>query len=263
MSISLRCPGCGKVYEVRDDRAGKQAKCKCGAAMKVPAPKPAEEDAAWEDEVNRALEPSAATGAPQQPPESPASAPAEPTAEPTTASRRSREPQEARSTRPREPAKAAGPPESRWSRVARLAKIDVRRLLKRDPWRAAVGLAGVAYGALAALAFVYAISQEPAVGLFFGRTAHRIAQAALAVAMAIGGVLILKQDKTGPAWAALAAGMYCFIPLWGLLPDLHAAVSSTELLPLLWVAVRYAIPIALMVWCLKEETRRERKEGGE
>ena len=257
MSISLRCPGCGKVYEVRDGMAGKQAKCKCGAAMKVPAPGPAEEDTAWEDEVNRALGPSAPAGAPQQPPESPASAPAEPPPEPTAAARRSREPETARATRRREPAKAAGAPASWWSRVARLAKIDVRRLLKRDPWRAAVGLAGVAYGALAALAFVYAISQEPAVGLFFGQTAHRIAQAGVAVAMAVGGVLILKQDKTGPAWAALAAGMYCFIPLWGLLPDLHAAVSSRELLPLLWVAVRYAIPIALIVWSVRDQTRRE------
>ena len=257
MPITLRCPGCGKVYEVRDGMAGKQAKCKCGAAMKVPVPRPAEEDAAWEDEVNRALGPSAPAGAPQQPPESPASVPAEPLPEPTTAARTSREPETARATRRREPAKAAGAPASWWSRVARLAKIDVRRLLKRDPWRAAVGLAGVAYGALAALAFVYAISQEPAVGLFFGQTAHRIAQAGVAVAMAVGGVLILKQDKTGPAWAALAAGMYCFIPLWGLLPDLHAAVSSRELLPLLWVAVRYAIPIALIVWSVRDQTRRE------
>jgi ribosomal protein S27E len=57
MPIELRCPGCGKMYRLADDRAGKQAKCPCGAVMKVPAG--GSRDApTWEDEVNRVFGPS-------------------------------------------------------------------------------------------------------------------------------------------------------------------------------------------------------------
>jgi hypothetical protein len=263
MSISLRCPACGKSYEVRDELAGKQARCRCGAAMKVPAPGPAEDATAWEDEVIRALGPSAPAVPPPPvgqvtnlPPR--AGKPAQPPPEPTTPARTSRGPEKAHAPGPREPAEAAGTPTSRWWRVVRLAKVDVRRLVKRDPWRAAIGLAGVAYGTVAALVFVYAISQEPAVGLVFGQTAHRIAQAALAAAMAVGGALILKEDKTGPAWAGLAAVMYCFFPMWGLLPGLNAALESGQFLPVAWLAARYAVPMALVAWSLREQTWHQR-----
>ncbi len=37
MSIAIKCPGCGKDYNVKEDLAGKRVKCKCGQAMKVPA----------------------------------------------------------------------------------------------------------------------------------------------------------------------------------------------------------------------------------
>ncbi len=257
MSISLRCPGCGKVYEVADDRAGRQAKCKCGAAMKVPAPGPAAQGPAWEDEVVLALGPSPRTGSPPQAPESPAAPPAQQPSRPTTDAPASREPERPRAVGPRGPGKPAGPPAPWRSSLVRLIKTDVPRLLKRDPWRAAIGLAGMAYGVVAALTYSYAVSQEPSVGLFFGLTAYRMAQAGLAVAMAIGSVLILKQDKTGPAWGALAAGAYCLVPFWGLIPDLQAAVHSGQLPPLLRVAAWYAVPIALIVWSVREQTRQE------
>jgi hypothetical protein len=257
MSISLRCPGCGKVYEVREDLAGKQAKCKCGAAMKVPRPGPATDDAAWEDEVIRALGPSAPAGPAQQRPGTPAPSPAGPAAEPTAEARTSRGPEGPLPTGPRQAAGAAGAPASRRSSLVRLAKTDVRRLLRRDPWRAIIGLAGLAYGTLATLAFGYAIATEPAVGLILGQTTSHVAQAGLAVGMALGGVLILKHDKSGPACAGLAAVMYCLFPFWGLLPGLNAALHSGEFLPFLWLAVQYAVPVALMVWCLRDQTRRE------
>ncbi len=43
MSISLKCPGCGKAYKVREDLAGKRVKCKCGQAITIPAPAAAAE----------------------------------------------------------------------------------------------------------------------------------------------------------------------------------------------------------------------------
>ena len=36
MSISCKCESCGKSYAVPDNLAGKQGKCKCGTAIKIP-----------------------------------------------------------------------------------------------------------------------------------------------------------------------------------------------------------------------------------
>ncbi|MCA9124470.1 MAG: hypothetical protein H6822_25305 [Planctomycetaceae bacterium] len=38
MPIQFACPGCGKDYNVKDELAGKKAKCKCGAVMPIPDP---------------------------------------------------------------------------------------------------------------------------------------------------------------------------------------------------------------------------------
>jgi hypothetical protein len=37
MPIKFACPSCGKDYHVKDELAGKKAKCKCGAVMPIPA----------------------------------------------------------------------------------------------------------------------------------------------------------------------------------------------------------------------------------
>src|SRR5262245_29768640 len=43
MAIIVQCPQCGQRYQLRDDLAGKQAKCKCGNVLPVPAaPSPAD-----------------------------------------------------------------------------------------------------------------------------------------------------------------------------------------------------------------------------
>lgn len=36
MTISVRCPKCGHGYQLRDELAGKQAKCRCGATLSIP-----------------------------------------------------------------------------------------------------------------------------------------------------------------------------------------------------------------------------------
>jgi hypothetical protein len=38
MPISFQCPECAKSFNVRDELAGKKARCKCGAAIQVPQP---------------------------------------------------------------------------------------------------------------------------------------------------------------------------------------------------------------------------------
>ena len=46
MPISIQCPQCGKTYKLRDDLAGKRAKCKFGQTLVVPEAAPAPEPAA-------------------------------------------------------------------------------------------------------------------------------------------------------------------------------------------------------------------------
>ena len=248
MSISMRCPGCRKVYRIRDDLAGKQAKCQCGTVMKVPAVPAAKGDPGWEDEVIRAgpihgggtavSAPKKAEPAPAQPPTD--SAPGKPA-----------------SRVPQEPDRKASPSRRR---ILRYAKIDLRSLLRTDPWRAVLGLAAVVYGSATAVILLCGITVRSLGDVLFGETAARVAQAALAVGMALGGVLILNRDSRGPACAGLAAALFCVVPMWGIFPNVRDALRMEEFLPLLWVAVKYAVPIALVVWCLKEETRRERRE---
>jgi hypothetical protein len=252
MPITLRCPECGKVYRIRDDLAGKQAKCQCGAVMKIPADAASKDEPAWEDEVIRALDPSTAAEPPSAPPKKTEPAPAQP---PTDSA-----PGKPASRAPQEPDRKASP--SRW-RILRYAKIDLRSLLRTDPWRAVLGLAAVVYGSATAVMLLSGITVRSLGDVLFGETTARLAQAALAVAMALGGVLILNRDSRGPACAGLAAALFCVVPMWGIFPNVRDALRMEQFLPLLWVAAKYAVPIALVVWCLKEETRRERREERE
>jgi hypothetical protein len=279
MAIALRCPGCGKVYRLADDRAGRQAKCPCGAVMKVPAGA-SQDGPAWEDEVNDAFGPSPASE-PQEPEPRDAigrpapnqgvqplrsAPPKKPAATmPPGAAMPSREPHSPSDPSPREKTRAAGPPSALSSWVAGIAKIELRRLVKQEPWRAVFGLAAVAYGVGAAAAVLSGMSPTflagPSLGslydLLFGDTASRLAQAGLAIAIAVGGLLILKRDQQGLVCAGLAAALHCFFPMWGLLPGLRDAIGTERFAPFVLLAAEYAVPIALMVWCLKEQTRRQ------
>ena len=73
-------------------------------------------------------------------------------------------------------------------------------------------------------------------------------------AIAFGGLLILKKDTRGPAsqvWPPRSiASFRC-----GVCSRVSAALGTQQLAPLLWLVAEYAVPVALMVWCLKEETR--------
>jgi hypothetical protein len=43
MSIHFACPNCKKPYRVKEELAGKTARCACGKQIKIPVPKPAAE----------------------------------------------------------------------------------------------------------------------------------------------------------------------------------------------------------------------------
>ena len=278
MPIRLRCPGCSKVYRLADDRAGKQAKCRCGVVMKVPAGA-STDGPAWEDEVNRAFGPSPV-------PEPQETGPSGGVGSPTPnrddgchahvpvgmddghGHKDVAMPHEGLGTRGegrgtdghgRED--VAMPPRTPSSWAATFANIDFRRLVKKEPWRAVFGLAAIVYGVAAAIVILSSISLASVDILMFGDAANRLVQAALAGAIAFGGLLILKKDKNGPACAGLAAVLLCFVPMWGLIPGLRSALATEQLAPFLWLVAEYAVPMALMVWCLKEETRRQGWHG--
>jgi hypothetical protein len=40
MSIDFSCPGCGKPYQLKDELAGKTARCSCGERLTIPTPTP-------------------------------------------------------------------------------------------------------------------------------------------------------------------------------------------------------------------------------
>ena len=40
----IRCPSCGRTYAYKPELAGRRVKCKCGAAIQVPAAAPPDED---------------------------------------------------------------------------------------------------------------------------------------------------------------------------------------------------------------------------
>jgi RsiW-degrading membrane proteinase PrsW (M82 family) len=49
MSIAFACTGCGKSFKVKDELAGRKAKCSCGETLTVPKPEPAPVEAPEED----------------------------------------------------------------------------------------------------------------------------------------------------------------------------------------------------------------------
>ena len=54
MAIDVTCPSCDAKYRVKDELAGRTAKCtKCGSAINIPAPAAADEDAAASDDEYR------------------------------------------------------------------------------------------------------------------------------------------------------------------------------------------------------------------
>jgi hypothetical protein len=123
-------------------------------------------------------------------------------------------------------------------------------------------VASVAYGALAALVLL---------GIEFLAFPNGVigwtADVVLAAGIAVGGVLILKRHEHGPACAGLASIFLCFLTAWGILWRLPMELIDGEfaaaLAHLAFFLIVYSIPIGIVVWCLREETARQRRESEE
>ncbi len=258
MAIVLRCPGCGKMYRLADDRAGKHGQMPVRGGDQGPG-RGLHGRSRLGGRSQRRLRGRKGTGTicAKHPPGR--SGKWCLSLSPHQAAPPSREPPPPSGPSPRDENRKAGRSSVLSSWLASLAKIELRRLAKKEPWRAVFGLAAVAYGALAVAVLLAGIS--PALGslsdLLFGDTTSRLARAGVAAAIAVGGLFILKKDKRGPACAGLAAALYCFFPMWGLLPELRDALRTQQLASFISLVAEYAVPIALMVWCFKEETRRQ------
>lgn len=122
-------------------------------------------------------------------------------------------------------------------------------------------MASVAYGSVAALVSLASV-------LFYPIDIFRWpAAVALPVAIAVGGVLILKRHSHGPACAGLSCVFLCFFFGWRTVFNTLGALTAGRLWDVLlllgfFVAV-YSVPIGITVWCLRAETERQRREADE
>jgi hypothetical protein len=222
MPISLQCPGCGKKYRLRDAWAGKRVQCRCGTQTTVPAP---------------GADAAASSGEFQLDEQPPQPVPSGPPANPPP------------STLPRDK-EAIGPA------PARRPGWRTRQPWASDKWRGTIGVLSVFYGSVM-VPFVL-IS-----GLWFWPVGFvkLITQLVLAVMIAVGGVLILRGHKHGPACAGLSCVLLCFFRVWFLLLGLLSALSTGELRGFAFIlagtVLLYSIPVLITVWCLKQELAKE------
>jgi hypothetical protein len=231
MPIPFRCPGCGKEYQVDEKMAGRQAKCRCGATTRIPAGDGGVIDEPLDDWVAAAFRP-------------PVAAPPVP------------EPKPPATPKPMPPMPPLVPAVDR-------PEPKRRRKPKPSRWHKPVGVASIVYGALAALVLLGLEILSFPNGIM-GWTADVV----LAVAIAVGGVLILKHHEHGPACAGLGSIFLCFFSAWGvILWRLPMALSAGEygvaLVLVAFFVIAYSVPIGIVVWCLREETERQKREAEE
>jgi len=235
MPIPFRCAGCGKEYRVNEKMAGKQATCRCGATTRVPWGVAGEGGTGEKDDSLDDWLP-ASFWDPVHPPPTP-------------------EPEPAAMANP-EPPEPPMPPAIERAEPRRPCQEELAR------WRKLVGVASVAYGALAALVLlVIEVLSFP--GGVVGWTADVV----LAVAIAVGGMLILRHHPHGPACAGLACIFLCFFSAWDIflrtLGALTVGQFDAVLLFVAFFVIAYSIPIGITVWCLRVETERQKREAEE
>ncbi|HUT91681.1 MAG TPA: hypothetical protein VMY37_19435 [Thermoguttaceae bacterium] len=221
MSIPLQCPGCGKRYRFDDRMAGREARCPCGQTMKVPG--------------------SASKTAP--------------TSETSVAPRGNGPPDAG----PQAAGSVAADREVLETTVSDLAAADrgdkpPEKLNWRDLTpRIVVGILSIVYGAVAVLIVP--------LGLFDASGMIGLLQPVAAVLIVVGGVLILRGHEHGRAIAGLSCAILCFFPLvsavYSALQLMNAVRPGALFVLLLRTVLLYAIPVLIVVWTIREETRKE------
>jgi len=241
MSIRLQCPGCGKRYRFDEQVAGKKARCRCGRTIVVPGPA---RDGATD---------SAAPPAPDAPPAREALHAPKTTAPPHA--------------RPRSAESASDEREDLRSTVSQLAAAEGGDASPgKPPWRAvpprtAVGFLSIVYGAGAALYLLAAVVSATSSGRAGLATTYLFVWLAFAAVMAYGGVLVLKRHPHGHVYAGLSCAIVFFVPLVNAVCEAFRALSAIQ--PGVFIAIvlksvlLYAIPVLIVVWSVREETRRE------
>ncbi len=114
-------------------------------------------------------------------------------------------------------------------------------------WRIVVGVLSIVYGTvMVPLILVLQLS---------------IVRTLVAAAIVVGGVLILRRHKQGPAWAGLSCLFFCFFRVWflflGLLSMLSTGELKTFLVLLVYSVVVYSIPVFITIWCIRQETAKK------
>lgn len=278
MSAVVQCSACGKRYQVGDSLAGKRVRCGCGKTLIVPAPRPARpgKDAAHEgleqslyeviapnnvrpdqkaptnDLPDDLLDESIWDTGPKK------SSPVEVSDRTDTAERASIAPPMPPPAAPfteeerREPAaseEAEDQAETFWDRF-------------RSPSRELIARLAIGYGAaMACLLLVMTVRaaailsqfSSVAVALMIGNQSIWIA---MAVLIAVGGVLIRKRHPLGPPCAGMAGVATSFSWLWSLLWEFHPLYLFLPIFAVHFVFI-HSIPAYIIYWCLKQEEAAE------
>jgi hypothetical protein len=122
--------------------------------------------------------------------------------------------------------------------------------------RIAVGILSIIYG-VAMVPFIYFTGPMAQVGII-----KLITKLVLAVAIAIGGVLILRRHRSGPPCAGLSCIFLCFFQILflfgGFLSALATGLWQLALYIPVYLVLVYAIPVVVTIWCLKQEAADEK-----
>jgi hypothetical protein len=143
-------------------------------------------------------------------------------------------------------------------------RLERKRQLRYKPGRRhkLVAVASIAYGALAGVVLLVMAAMTFPAGIF-----RWTADVVLAVSIAVGGVLILRHHRRGPACAGLASIFLCFFGAWNVLLNIVGALTAGEFVLLLgflaFLLVVYSIPVGITVWCLREEMKIQEFEAEE
>lgn len=283
MPISIHCPGCGKTFQVRDQLAGKQARCRCGAPIRIPVS--ASADPAWADEVAKALGETPGTtilepvieATPRERPEpldddddeeaeyGVAESPKSVATPVRPADNLPAPGQDLIGRTPKPPRSAVAELRGIFSNIPPRAKWKPK---KGDPWPGIVAIASAVYGVVAVLALVaYTMILSYVVNGLSLSMFSLIFRMGIAVMISAGGILMAKGDPRGPAWVGLACLLFCCFPAWGFLWSIAALLAGAPLLDFLltlgFSIVSYGVPVAITIWALRKEMERERKKEEE
>ena len=240
MSILVACPGCGKRYKVGDSLADQPVRCGCGKTLHVPQPPVQAEKASAEDQLDESAHDLLDETIWDTDPK------VEPPAETTDAGALPATPAVADShPRPTTEDDTEDEPEPFWDRA-------------KSPSRELIAWLAIGYGAAMTLLLLVPtiltsllLVQASGLSLIIFLSI-RLTWLALAVLIAVGGVLIRKQHPLGPSCAGLASAGTCLSWLLSLLFAFLPIHIFLAIFAVQFVFI-YSVPAYIIYWCLKEE----------